>query len=313
MKNESLPQVKRSLRDYIKIFFCGTIMGAADVVPGVSGGTMAFILGIYNELLSSIKNILSPETVKIASRLQFRKMFQTLPWPFLLSLGLGIMASIIVFSTPIKWMLENRLALILAFFFGLVLGSAVTVVKQVSRWSIDRIISLLIGTAAGFLIVGLPMLAQPPSGMWYIVICGAVAVCAMILPGISGSFILLLMGKYDFVLNAVHELKAGVNPAANLTVLLLFCCGIVLGITFFVRLLSWMLKKFHDITVAILIGFMLGSLRKVWPWKTGDVITGDNIMPALNSDLIWAVLLAVAGFILVVLIEYIAKRAGEKN
>ena len=157
-------------------------------------------------------------------------------------------------------------------------------------------------------------LNSPPDGKWYIVLCGAIAVCAMILPGISGSFILLLLGKYNCILNAVHELKSGINLLSNLLILFLFCCGIVAGITFFVRLLSWLLKKYNDITVTVLIGFMLGSLRKVWPWKTGNVITNSNMIPEWDSNVLWAVLLAAAGFLLVMLIEYIAhKMTGENN
>ena len=125
---------RRSLREYVKIFFCGAIMGAADVVPGVSGGTMAFILGIYNELLDSIKEFLSPKTAKMAVRFRFGEMYRTLPWPFLLVLALGILCAIAFFSSRIKWMLDNRLSLILAFFFGLVLGSAATVLRQVEKW-----------------------------------------------------------------------------------------------------------------------------------------------------------------------------------
>ena len=161
--------VKRSFKDYLRIFFCGSVMGAADVVPGVSGGTMAFILGIYAELLDSIKNILSPRTVKLACQFKIKTLYKTLPWPFLLALGLGILTSIAVFSSHIAWMLENRLALILAFFFGLILGSVATVLRQVSKWSVDRYIALIIGAVTGYLLVGLPALSSPPEGKWYLV------------------------------------------------------------------------------------------------------------------------------------------------
>ena len=304
---------KRALRDYVRIFFCGAVMGAADVVPGVSGGTMAFILGIYNELLDSIREILSPRTAKMAVKFRIGEMYRTLPWPFLLALALGILSAIVLFASPLKYMLEHRLVLILSFFFGLVLGSAATVLRQVEKWRADRIIALVLGAAAGFLIVGLPMLADPPEGKWYLVLCGAVAICAMILPGISGSFILLLMGRYDYVLNAVHEIKSRVNLSQNLLTLLLFCCGILVGIAGFVRLLSWLLRKYHDLTVAVLIGFMLGSLRKVWPWKAGDVLNNANVLPACDSGLLTAAVLVLAGFFLVLIVEHIAGKMERKQ
>ena len=299
---------KRSLKDYLKLFFCGAVMGAADIVPGVSGGTMAFILGIYNELLNAIKKILSPDSVKLVCRFQIKKIFTELPWLFLAVLGSGILCAILLFSHPIQWMLEKRLALILAFFFGLIIGSAITVFPKVAKWSFSRFLALAAGAAGGFWVVGLPMLASPPEGKWYLILCGAVAICAMILPGISGSFMLLLMGKYKYILSAVNEIKKGVDLAGNFLSLCLFCCGTVIGISLFVRLLSWLLKKYNDITVAVLIGFMLGSLRKVWPWKVDSLITNDNILPVIDKSFCLALLLTVAGLVLVLVIEYIARR-----
>ena len=314
MENSSqTPQVRRSLKEYIKIFLCGSIMGAADVVPGVSGGTMAFILGIYNEFLNSIKTILSPATVKMACRFQIKTMFKTLPWPFLAVLGAGILSAIAVFSTHIQWMLEHKLALILAFFFGLIIGSVATVLHQVEKWKFDRYISLAAGVFIGYLVVGLPVLATPPDGKWYIVLCGAVAICAMVLPGISGSFILLLMGKYEYILSTVNKLKSGINVLESFITLSLFAVGLLFGISFFSRFLSWLLKKYNDLTVALLIGFMVGSLRKVWPWKEAAQINNSNILPELNSSLILPILLAVAGFLIVLAIEYAAKRIEKKN
>ena len=156
------PSRRRSLKDYLRIFSCGFIMGAADVVPGVSGGTMAFILGIYDELVESIRRFTGKECFTTVFRFQFKKAWQTLPWPFMASLGLGILLAIALFSTPIKWMLANRLTLILAFFFGLVLASVATVLPRVRQWNAGRIAALIGGTAAGWLIVGLPLLQNPP-------------------------------------------------------------------------------------------------------------------------------------------------------
>ena len=234
-------------------------------------------------------------------------------WCLTVSLGTGILFAIGLFSSPISWMLNNRLALILAFFFGLVLGSVATVWHKVKNWSIDRYIALILGAVGGFVLVGLPVLATPPEGKWYIVICGAIAISAMILPGISGSFILLLMGKYQYVLDAVNQLKSRVNIAENLLTLLLFGAGIIIGLAAFVRFLSWLLKKYHDVTVALLIGFMLGSLRKVWPWKVADNIANANVMPEINTAFFFALLLAAAGLVLVVAVEYVARKMENNN
>ena len=305
---------KRTLAGYIKIFGCGFIMGGADVIPGVSGGTMAFILGIYNEFLTSLKDILSPNSVKMALRFQLKQMFKQLPWPFLAALGLGILSAILTLSTPLKWMLENKLVLILAFFFGLVLGSVITVLNKVEKWSIDRYIALFIGGVAGFLIVGLPMLNNPPKSIFYLLICGAIAICAMVLPGISGSFILLLMGKYETILKMVHELKSQVNVLQNLFGLVIFMAGVVLGLACFVRFLSWLLKKYHDLTVAVLIGFMIGSLRKVWPWKVDGNIANSNIIPSdFNSEFVIAIILAILGLAFMLIMEYIVNKLSVKE
>ncbi len=309
MRNESKPAPKRSLRDYLRIFSCGFIMGAADVVPGVSGGTMAFILGIYDELIESIRRFTGKECFSTLFRFRFREAAKTLPWPFMVSLGLGILIAIAIFSTPIQWMLANKLALILAFFFGLVLASAAAVLPRVGSWGWGRVVALLCGTAAGWMVVGLPLLNNPPDSPFYLILCGAVAICAMILPGISGSFILLLMGKYHFVLNAVHELKSGVNFWNNFCTLALFIFGIVIGISGFIRLLGYLLRRFHDLTIAVLIGFMLGSLRKVWPWKFEDRIENHNILPAdIDAQFWYAIGLGIVGFALVMLIEYAARK-----
>ncbi len=303
---------KRSIREYGRIFLSGFIMGSADVVPGVSGGTMAFILGIYQELIDSIRAFLSPEAFKMAFRFQVKKAYRTLPWPFLLSLGLGILTAIVLLSSKIKWMLENRPALIWSFFFGLVLASIFAVFHRVSKWSFDRIIGALAGAAAAWIIVGLPLTQHPPEGLWYIAVCGAIAICAMILPGISGSFILVLMGKYETVLGAVHSLKSGADIGRNLLILTVFMVGIVIGIGSFVRLLGWLFRKYHDVTVAVLIGFMAGSLRKVWPWKGPDGL--ENVLPAqFSADVAGAAVLGLLGFVLVLAIEFIAKRLEARE
>ncbi len=303
-------KASRSFKDYVRIYLTGAVMGGADIVPGVSGGTMAFILGIYEELIESIKSFTSTEAIAMGFTFQIKKAFQTLPWPFLFTLGLGIVTAFAVLSSPIHWLLENQPVLIWAFFFGLVAASVFTVFNRVRKWTPVRMGAMLAGAIAGWVVVGLPLLQNPPDSYIYLVFCGAAAICAMILPGISGSFILLLLGKYEFILNAVNELKAGVNLGQNLLILAVFVAGLVIGISSFVRLLSWQLRKFHDFTIAILIGFMIGSLRKVWPWKAAS---GDNMLPTSFGTEFWSAIgLALAGFLLVILLEAIARQLEKK-
>lgn len=303
---------KRSLREYALIFLSGFIMGSADIVPGVSGGTMAFILGIYQELIDSIRAFISPNAFKMVLRFQFLKAFSTLPWPFLLTLAMGILTAIALLSSKIKWMLDHKPALIWSFFFGLVLASIFACLPRVSKWSIDRLIGIVVGAIAAWVIVGLPLNQHPPTGLWYISICGAVAFCAMILPGISGSFILVLMGKYEAILGAVHNLKSGIDIGQNLLIIVCFIIGIIIGIISFVQLLNWLLRKYHDLTISILIGFMAGSLRKVWPWKEAN--GAENILPARFDESFFQVIgLGLLGFILVLAIEYVARRLEKQK
>lgn len=311
---------KRGLAGYLKLFFSGFIMGSADVVPGVSGGTMAFILGIYGELIESIAKFTSFDAIKTMLCFRLKKAFATLPWQFVLVLALGIVTAIVTTASGIKWMLENRPQEIWAFFFGLVLASIFTVLGRVKKWSPDRWIAMFAGAAGAWILVGLPFSSNPPDSWWYLMLCGAIAICAMILPGISGSFILVLMGKYDTVLGAVDGAKGAVLSGnwqalgSHVLVLLLFIAGVVLGIATFIRVLGWLFKKHPDLTVAVLIGFMAGSLRKVWPWKGLDGI--ENILPETWDWQTWGVVgLSVCGLLLVLGIEKLAsgKETGEKK
>ncbi len=300
-------QKRRTLPEYGRIFLSGFLMGSADVVPGVSGGTMAFILGIYQELIDSIRAFLSPKTIKMIACFQVRKALKNLPWSFLLTLALGILTAIVLLSSKIKWMLDHKPALIWAFFFGLVLASIIAIFHRVSKWAGDRIAGAVIGFFIAWIIVGLPLTQHPPTGLWYTAVCGAVAICAMILPGISGSFILVLMGRYDTILGAVHNLKSGIEISSSIQTLVIFVLGIAVGICSFAQLLGWLFRKHHDLTVAVLMGFMAGSLRKVWPWKSPDGIT--NIWPSqCDSNTISAIVLAALGCILVIAIEHVAQR-----
>ena len=303
---------KRSPLGYVGLYVVGIIVGAANVIPGVSGGTMAFILGIYEELLDAIRRFASKDALKMFCPGKFKATARTLPWGFMSVLLLGVVSASLLLAPPIKWMLHYRLSFILAFFFGLVLASIITVMMRLSKFHWTLIPALAVGTAAGWLVVGLDAIQSPPEAPWYLIVCGAVAICAMILPGISGSFILMLMGRYENVLAAIEGVVHGENFGENLLTLILFVIGVVLGLASFARLLSWMFKRWRDLTIAVLAGFMVGSLRKIWPWKFGDV-NSDNILPQVDDERFWiAVVLAVVGFALVIAIEFAARRFEKR-
>ena len=200
----------------------------------------------------------------------------------------------------------------MAFFFGLVLASIITVMARISKFRWTLIPALGIGAAAGWLIVGLTAIQSPPDAWWYLVLCGAVAICAMILPGISGSFILMLMGRYKDVLTAIDGVVHRSNFGHSLLTLGLFVVGVVLGLASFAQLLSWMFRRWRDLTIAVLAGFMVGSLRKIWPWKAGDVLDNANVLPHLDGRFWIAVGLAVLGLVLVIAIELAARRFEKR-
>ena len=299
---------KRTPLQYVGLYVVGIIVGAANVIPGVSGGTMAFILGIYEELLDSIRRFASGRAVKMFATLKFKMAYRTLPWQFMSVLLLGIVSASVLLAPPLRWMLDNRVSLILAFFFGLVLASIITVLARLSKFDWRNILALCIGTAAGWLVVGLDAVNSPPDAWWYLTICGAVAICAMILPGISGSFILMLMGRYKDVLAAIEGVVHFDDFADSLLTLFWFIVGVVLGLASFARLLSWLFKRRRDLTIAALAGFMVGSLRKIWPWKLGDMLDGENVPPEIDGEFCAAVVLLIIGFALVMGIELAARR-----
>ncbi len=232
-------------------------MGAADVVPGVSGGTIAFITGIYDTLLESIRRI-NPKVLGIWKRDGFKAAFDHINGFFLIALFGGVLTSIATLAKLISWLLVAHPVPIWSFFFGLILVSVFHILKQIEQRSMSRLVFLLLGIAFAYSITVLQPLQMDPTNV-NIVIAGAIAICAMILPGISGSFILLLIGMYTPVLGAVKSF--------DLVVIALFMSGCVLGLLSFSHVLSWLLKRFRDFTLVFLTGLMIGTLPKIWPWK----------------------------------------------
>lgn len=303
---EDTKKKNRSLIEYFWVSARGFAMGAADVVPGVSGGTMAFILGIYDELLDAIHSV-DMTFIRRILTLKWKEAFAEFPWKFLLALALGIGTAILTLANALHWALENTPVYIWAFFFGLIVASIVTVRTRVKSWSAVNILAGLASAVGAYILVGLTP-SETPHTPLLLFLSGAVAICAMILPGISGAFILVLLGKYTYVLGAVKNF--------DLLTIALVGAGAVTGLLAFVRLLRWMLNKNHDLVVSILIGFMVGSLRKVWPWKIFEPISETftketNFIPsAFNGEVAIAILLMIFGVVLVLVMEYFANRRG---
>ncbi len=285
----------RTLKQYAGISLRGFLMGVADVIPGVSGGTMAFILGIYDELIDSIRAVVP--FLKDLLRLNIRQAFDDLPWRFLLALGLGIGTAILSLAGFLKWALAAYPTLVYAVFFGLILASVFVVRNRVKAWTPLNLFVAALTALGAYVLVGLTP-TQTPEALWFIFLSGALAICAMILPGISGAFILVLLGKYEFILGALTSL--------NIPVILVFMAGAAVGILSFANLLRWLLNHYHDLTVAALVGFMLGSLRKLWPWK--DAAQGNVLPAAFTAETAAVIGLMLAGFAVVVAIEYLAER-----
>lgn len=306
-----------SKRNYLGLFVRGAAMGAADVIPGVSGGTIAFITGIYTELIESIRSF-NLSFAKLLFTGKFRAAWAQINGSFLFSVLLGIAASIFSLAKLMKYLLDTHPILVWSFFFGLIIASAVLVARQVEKWNATTITAGVIGTAVAYWITVVSP-ASTPDTWWFVLLSGAVAICAMILPGISGAFILLLMGKYAYVIDAVSTI--------NVPILAVFAVGAGVGIISFSHLLSWLLKKHHGLTVALLIGFMVGSLNKIWPWKettstfidrhgVEQVLTESNVSPMAFEgapQLIEAIGFALFGFVLIWGLQKVADAMAKRR
>ncbi len=248
---------KRSPGDYLLLGLRGMAMGSADLVPGVSGGTIAFITGIYKELIDSIRSI-NAGLFKTLFREGIASVWKKVNGPFLLAVISGILVSIFSLARLISWLLDHHAMLVWAFFFGLIIGSVFYVLGKIDRWSWLQAGLLLFGLLLAYYItVTTP--AITPETLWFVFISGSIALCALILPGISGAFILVLLGKYEYMLNAVRDL--------NVSVIVVFAVGGVLGVIGFSNIIGWFFRKYPNGTLALLSGFMAGSLNKLWPWK----------------------------------------------
>lgn len=312
------------MKKYFLLYAKGIAMGAADVVPGVSGGTIAFISGIYDELLRSIASV--PAALGLFLRGRVVDAWKAANATFLLVLLLGVLTSVLSLARLITYLLAEQPIPVWSFFFGLILVSTHLVIREIQRWSWTRVVSLVFGAAFAYWItVASPLqLGHDPLSLF---LAGAIAICAMILPGVSGSFLLVLLGLYSFVLSAVKGLDLGV--------LLIFASGCLVGLVSFAGILRWLLTRWRDLTLAFLIGLMIGSLNKIWPWKetlTWRTDSHGEQVPLLQANLwpeqfavvsgqdpqlLLAVSLAVIGIVLVLGLEWLAgcnaQGAGENQ
>lgn len=275
----------RSIKSYLVLALDGLLMGAANVIPGVSGGTIAFLTGIYKELVDSLKSI-DGTAVKLFFKGRFKEFWKTVNGNFLLAVFAGVVISIFSLAKIMQYLLESHPVQVWSFFFGLILVSTAFIMKDLGKFSFRNALCFLIGAGLGvFICIATP--ATTPDGLPFIFLCGAITFCTMILPGISGSFILLLLGKYAFMLDAVSEFR--------IIILLVFAAGAVVGLLCFSHFLSWLLKRYYVPTLSILCGLMCGSLLKVWPWKETLAAGTDRPLlpgqyagdPQLASAIIW--------------------------
>ena len=303
--------MSRKVKDYIVIVLKGMAMGAADVVPGVSGGTIAFISGIYEELLGSISNV-NLDLFKTLKNEGFKAAWKQLNGSFLLSLFAGIFISIISLAKAIKYLLENEPILLWSFFFGLVLASVIYIAKQISKWNSISVLILILGAFLAYYITTLNPLVSENSSLLFMFLAGAIAICAMILPGISGAFIMVLLGAYKPILSAVSD-----RDYKTIAVVFL---GAIVGLLSFSKVLKWLFANYKNYTLAVLTGFIIGSLNKIWPWK--ETLTwrtnSHGIKVAFNqqsvspftfegdSQLMMAIVLTVVGFFLILMMEKLA-------
>ena len=303
--------MSKTIKDFVVIGLKGMAMGAADVVPGVSGGTIAFISGIYEELLTSISNV-NFSLLKTLKSDGIKAAWKQVNGSFLLSLFVGIFVSIVSLAKAIKWLLENETVLLWSFFFGLVLASIIYIGKQVENWNWKTMVLGVLGISFGYVITIIPSTNVGEMNYFLLIFAGAIASCAMILPGISGSYILLLIGVYPIVMTAITD--------KDFKILGAIAVGVVIGLLSFSKLLKWLFSNHKNEMLVVLTGIMLGSLNKVWPWKItvstylnshGETkpLVEQSISPFSyegDPQLLFAIGLAIVGFGLILLLEKLA-------
>jgi len=297
--------------NWILTYLKGVAMGSADVVPGVSGGTIAFITGIYDRLLGAISSV-NGKSLKLLFTGKIMGFLEAIDYKFLLVLFAGIATAIVSLAKLITYLLEHHEVPLWSFFFGLIIASSILIIRQIKKWNVVSVSMLLLGTAIAWYLTSMEQI-QLPDTLLGDFFSGFVAIIAMILPGISGSYILVMLGKYEHIIGLISSLTGG--DLSVLPSIIVFCLGCLSGLLIFARILKWLLAHYHDIVVAALIGFMIGSLNKVWPWKItletyldshGNIkpLVQENIAPpAYDSRFFIALAIALGGLAFVLVLE----------
>ncbi len=319
--------------NYIMVAVKGACMGAADVIPGVSGGTIAFITGIYDDLLASI-NAIDATAMKLFFTGKFKEFWKHINGGFLLSLFCGIGLSVMTLAGIMQYLLEHHPIQTWAFFFGLIVASSIFILRGIKGWNLKAVLFLVLGVVLGVTVCTLSP-TTTPDALWFIFLSGAIAICAMILPGISGSFILLILGKYQYIMSAITGLTSGEAIGESIVVIGVFAVGAVCGILSFSRFLHWLLGRFHKETLLVLAGFIIGSLVKVWPWSDMDALVVSQFPEAaavaeisdnpfaqeifstfydkVDMQVGSAILFALIGFSIVTGVEIVGKMIARKK
>jgi putative membrane protein len=301
----------------LMIYIKGVAMGAADIIPGVSGGSIAFITGIYDQLIDAIHSV-NGEVLKDIATGKIIQGIKKIHWGFILPLLAGILTSLFTMAGLMHFLLEDYQVYTWSFFFGLILASSYVISKEF-KLSASNLLFVLIGGGLAFFIVGLVPVSTPDD-LWFIFLCGAIAICAMILPGISGAFLLLVLGKYHYITGLLKAPFEG----TNLIVISVFSLGCLVGIMSFARLLKWVLAKYHYRTMAFLTGMMLGSLRKIWPYKEviekkliedKEIIMSERLIAPWNvqENMVVSFIFIALGIGVIVLLDYVVLKHEAKK
>lgn len=310
----------RTFKDYIMLALRGAGMGVADAIPGVSGGTIAFMTGIFEELVASINSI-NVTAIRLLLSGRIKDFWQHINGNFLAAVGIGVFFSIVTLAKLMLYLLAHHPIETWGFFFGLIVASSIFILREIKRWTLMSVLMVIFGIFLGVTVCTLSP-TETPNDLWLVFLSGAIAICAMILPGISGSFILLILGKYEYIMGAISGMTSG-EFATNLPILVVFGLGAATGIITFSKLLHWLLKRFHQETLLIMAGFIIGSLVKVWPWSNMEAIVQSQFpdvpqdllhtIPAGQIDMHYAgaALFALTGLILVSGIELISKAIAK--
>ena len=329
----------RSLKDYLVIGVKGACMGGADVIPGVSGGTIAFIMGIYDEFVGSIAK-LDGTAVQLLLKGKLREFWKYINGSFLLAVLAGIGVSVVSLAGLMQMLLRDFPIQTWAFFFGLIVASSIFILRGISGWKVKDALFLVAGCILGVVVCTLSP-TQTPDALWFIFLSGAIAICAMILPGISGSFILLILGKYEYIMSCITGVVSGQDVLSNILILAVFLIGAAVGIVSFSKFLHWLLARWHKETLIVLAGFIIGSLVKVWPWSNTAAIVSSQFpevaalgeaaehgtlaaqeafdaavaanAPMIDMQIGLAVMFALIGFFLVTGVEIAGKLLAKKN